>query len=57
MKPKCEESLSHVAFKCKLRQYSEEHLLLFGMGAAKSYEQLVRRYPDVKVWPCSLNPG
>ena len=34
----------------RARGASEEHLLLFGMGAAKSYEALVKRYPDVKVW-------
>jgi hypothetical protein len=36
------------------RPYTEEHLLLFGMGAAKSYEALVKRYPDVKVRRCTL---
>jgi hypothetical protein len=43
-------SWSRAWLRKRARGTTEEHLLLFGIGAAKAYEALVKRYPDVKVW-------
>ena len=61
LRPKCEEPLSHFAFKCNLRHYItvayRESGALHAFALAWSPSEYERRGPSAEAGRCKLTPG